>query len=316
MLLRLIVLDLALLAIVVLASRLALVVHEVGGHAIPAKALGAERVDVRLSTLGGGFVTPHFATEPGPAGKAVFCLGGIALNLLTGAAAWFAARRLKTRGLPYAALLFLGAGSIAGSIVYLANGFYFGSGDPVGFAPTTEDISHLQWAWILFLPPAAAVAWFSVRHFFDFLSGQVALDTTRRRLGWFAATAGLVGLCYGGLWLLTKDPRIEGSTSRWRLEREIAKETERRTVEQQTLPAPPPSAPPPPPIVVRAEEVAHRVPPPVGPIVLYATFLLAGLASIVRSRPEPAAAPICPGIAVGLAVLAAATAGLFWGFGG
>ena len=57
---RLLRLNLALLAIMILASRLALVLHEVGGHAAPAKMLGARRVEVRLSALGGGYVSPEW----------------------------------------------------------------------------------------------------------------------------------------------------------------------------------------------------------------------------------------------------------------
>src|SRR6185436_16637992 len=92
-------LDLALLALMILASRLALVLHEVGGHAVPAKVLGANHVEVRLSPLGGGYVSPTFPKPVSTTGTMIFDLGGIALNLITGAAAWFAARRLGSRGL-------------------------------------------------------------------------------------------------------------------------------------------------------------------------------------------------------------------------
>src|SRR5438093_10886204 len=119
-LLRYLHLELALLAIMILTSRLALVVHEIGGHAVPARLLGAIKIEVRLSPLGGGFVTPTFPKDRriSPAENAVFCLGGIALNLITGTAAWFAARRLKTRRYAYVALLFLGYGSVAGALTY------------------------------------------------------------------------------------------------------------------------------------------------------------------------------------------------------
>jgi len=311
-------LDLALLALMILASRVALVVHEVGGHAVPAKVLGAKKVEVRLSPLGGGFVSPTFPKPVSRAGTAIFDLGGIALNLITGAAAWFAARRLAWRGLGYVALLFLGVGSVAGAIVYLSSGFYYGSGDPVGFAPTTEDISPLQWAWLLFLPAAAAVGWFSPRHFLDFLAGHLPTDTARRRLLAVGATVGLVGLAYFALWLALRNPQIEGSTRTWRIEREIARETTARAQEQAAKPPPPPTAapaPPPAPIVVRPEEVADRVPPPIGPIVLYATFVTAGIGSIVRARPSAGAGCVRPGMAFGLAALAAAVVGLFRHFG-
>jgi hypothetical protein len=315
---KLLLVDLALLALMVLASRLALVIHEVGGHAVPAKVLGAKGVEVRLSPLGGGYVSPTFPKPVSTAGTVLFDLGGIALNLITGAAAWFWARRLASRGLGYVALLFLGVGSVAGAIVYLACGLYYGSGDPVGFAPKTEDISHLQWAWVLFLPAAAAVGWFAPPHFLDFLSTQLPTDTARRRLLVVAATVTLVAFAYFGLWFALRDPKIEGSTRAWRIEREITRETLARVKAETTKPPPPPAqapAPPPAPIVVRAEEVVDRIPSPLGPLVLYATFLGAGILSICRTRPTPGTATVPPALALGLAVLAAITVALFRCFG-
>jgi hypothetical protein len=313
---RILILDVALLALMILASRLALVIHEGGGHAVPATLLGARQVTMRLSPLGGGFVSADYppGRAPSTTGIALFDLGGIALNLLTGAAAWITARRLQSRGLTHVALLFLGVGSVAGAILYLTCGLYYGSGDPVGFNPATEDISHLQWMWVLFLPAAAATLWFGTRHYLEFLSGHATLDSHRRRIGWTLATVGVVGLCYGGLWLALRNPQIEGSTAKWRLDREIEKETERRIAAQPAPPPPAtlrPAAPPPPPVVVRPEEVAHRVPPPVGPIVLYATFAGAALAAAWRTRPSPGTASCSPGVAIGLAALAAIAVVMF-----
>src|SRR6185295_4768767 len=83
---RLLVLDLALLALMILASRLALVLHEGGGHAVPAKLLGARQVSMRLSALGGGFVSVDYPAgrAPSATGTVIFDLGGIAVNLVTG----------------------------------------------------------------------------------------------------------------------------------------------------------------------------------------------------------------------------------------
>ena len=308
---RLIVLDLALLAVMILASRLALVLHEVGGHALPARMLGAGKVEVRLSPLGGGFVRPHFSIDrvPPPAGWAIFSLGGIALNLLTGLGAWIWARRLRSRGLGYVALLFFSVGSVAGGLSYLACGFYYGSGDPVGFAPVTEDLRHVQWLWILFVPLTAAVTWIGSRHFMDYLSGRWMLDLPRRRVAGFLASVGVAALAYGGLWLALRDPLIEGSTRQWRLEQEVAKETLRR-IEAQPAPTPEPPLP-----EVRPEEVADRLPSPAGPIILYATAVLAGLIGAARAAPGPGNAPLSPPLAFGLALLAAVAVALFRIFG-
>lgn len=313
---RLVFIDLALLALMILASRLALVLHEVGGHAVPAKVLGAKKIEVRLSPLGGGYVSPTFPRPVSTAGTVIFDLGGIALNLITGAAAWFGARRLASRGLGYVALLFLGVGSVGGAIVYLACGLYYGSGDPVGFAPKTEDIGHLQWAWVLFLPAAAAVGWFAPRHYLE--SGWMSTETARRRLLAMGATVGGVALAYFGLWIALRDPKIEGSTRAWSIEREIARETTVRAQAQAAKPPPPPAqapTPPPAPIVVRAEEVVDRIPSPIGPLLLYATFLTAGVVSICRTRPAEGTATVPPALALGLAVLAAVTVALFRCFG-
>lgn len=314
---RWLILNVALLALMILAGRLALVIHEVGGHAIVARALGAREVRVRLSPLGGGFVSAVYPAgrPPSTAGVAIFDLGGIALNLITGAAAWIGARFWRGRSAGYLALLFFGVGSVAGAIVYLTCGLYYGSGDPVGLSPGTEDIAALQWMWVLFLPAAAGVAWLGTRHYLDFLSGHAPLDTGKRRLGWMLATVGLAGLSYGGLWLWLRNPQIEGSTAKWRLEQEIVRETARRTQAQAVRPPAPSKpaipAPPPPPVVVLPQEVAHRVPSPAGPIILYATSLASALVGTVMARPGAHDARLPAALASGLAALAALAVFLF-----
>ncbi len=304
---KLLLFDLALLALLVLMSRLALAVHEGGGHALPALAFGASEATLRLSPLGGGYVNWRFPPGEGvaPWQMAVVKLGGIAINLLTGAAAWWAARRMRSRGLGHLALLLFGAGSVGGAVLYLSNGLYYGSGDPTGFAPGTLDISPLQALWLLGPPAGAAVAWFAARHWSDVLSGLVPPPGPAGRLGWTLATLGAAGLAYGGLWLALNDPKIEGSTREWRVEREVAREVERRT-------AVAPAAPPP---LVRAQDVAHRIPSPAGPLILLASGLLAGAASLARPWRGATSTSLDPRAAGALAVAAAATVALLKVFG-
>jgi len=159
---RLALIDGALLALAILASRAALLLHEVVGHGLVAAALGARSVTLKLSLFGGGGVTPS-GFDPSPAGYALFSLGGIAVNLLTGGAAWIVARRLKRRGLLYVFLLMLGAGSVGQAFFYLANGFFYGEGDPTGFVGRHGDLGPYQWMWILFVLPFAATAGVAAR---------------------------------------------------------------------------------------------------------------------------------------------------------
>src|SRR5687767_1324211 len=107
--------DLALLAILILASRLALAAHEGGGHALPALAFGATDVELRMSALGGGYVK-YRLPSPRPDQIAVIKLGGIAVNLATGLAAWILARRMSSRGLAHLGALIFGVGSVGGAL--------------------------------------------------------------------------------------------------------------------------------------------------------------------------------------------------------
>ncbi|HEX7901881.1 MAG TPA: hypothetical protein VF950_29250 [Planctomycetota bacterium] len=299
---KLLLFDLALLAILILASRLALVAHEGGGHALPALACGASDVELKLSPLGGGYVKYRLAS-PSPAQIALIKLGGIAVNLATGLVAWILARRMSSRGLVHLGLLIFGVGSVGGALVYLSNGLYYGSGDPTGFAPRTLDIAALRPLWLLGPPAGAAVAWIAAGHWSDVLSTLVTPKGRAGRIGWTLVTLGVAGAAYGGLWLALRDAKIEGSTRQWRLEREVAKEVERRT----TSPAAP--------VVVKPEDVAHRLPSPAGPIAFYAAGLLAGAVSLARPWKSglPGAWP--PWGAAALGVVAAGTVALLRVFG-
>jgi len=276
--------DGALLALAILASRAALLLHEVVGHGLIAAGLGARSVTLKLSLFGGGGVTPS-GFDPSPAGYALFSLGGIGVNLLTGAAAWIVARRLKRRGLLYVFLLMLGAGSVGQALFYLANGFFYGEGDPTGFVGRRGDLAPYQWMWILFVLPFAATAGLAARGYLDFLAGHAPVETPRRRLGWTAATVGVATLAYLGLWAATWNAKVDVSLRRLRVNTEIAKETLRR-------PAPPPSpavpAPAPPPVVTE-EDVASKIPPPVAAVTMLAAGMIA--AGIVLWRAKPVAEP-------------------------
>ncbi len=301
---RLALLDGALLGLAILASRAALLLHEGVGHGLTAAALGAQRVTLRLSLFGGGFLVPS-GLKTGDGGYALFSLGGIAVNLLTGVTAWIVARRLKRRGLLYAFLLMFGAGSVGQALFYLANGFYYGEGDPQGFVGREGDLSRLQWMWILFVIPFAAVAGLAARGWLGFLAGHAPVDSTRRRFGWTAATVVVVTAAYFGLWRLTWDSRVDVTLRQQRVQTEIARETQRRPPPPPPSPATPPTPAPPPPPVTEADV---DVPPAVAAVTMFVAGLLGACLVLWRARPAPAeSAPLTPlGAAIPMVLAAAA----------
>lgn len=113
-------------AIGLATSRVGLVVHELGGHGGTAVAFGGEITDFRLFWFAGGWIQYHFDT-PTPTALLVISLGGIAVQLVIGAALWL----LLARGDSLARRLGRGAG---GALVihagwYFATGLWHGYGD-------------------------------------------------------------------------------------------------------------------------------------------------------------------------------------------
>jgi hypothetical protein len=302
---KLFLLDAALLGLAILASRAALLLHEVVGHGLTALALGANGFTLKLSLFGGGFVTPS-GLRTGDAGYAFFSLGGIAVNLLTGVGAWLVARTLKRRGLLYAFLLMFGAGSVGQAIFYLGNGFFYGEGDPQGFVGPQGDLARFEWMWVLFVLPFAGVAALAARGWLSFLSGHAPVDSPSRRLGWTALTVGVVTAAYLGCWFVTWDSTVDITMRQHRVQTEIAKEIQRRPP-----PPPPPSPPaqpvppPPPPPVVTEADVAPRIPPPVAAIAMLVSGLLSAAIVLWRAKPaqsEPVPlTPLAAAVPIGLA---------------
>lgn len=296
---RRLILDAALLGLTILATRAALIAHEAGGHALAAWLLGAKSIRIRLSPLGGGWVTAFFAgRNPEGLANLWFALSGIAINLLTGAAAWWGFRRMKGAGALRAFLLLFGAGSVAGGIWYLAAGFYFRTGDPAVLLGSEEAVDRLRWLWLLGLPAYGAVGFFAARDWSGWLRAHVEAPGWGRRILAAAGTLGAVIAAYGALWWATWNSGIDTTLRQQRVQAEIRREEARR----RPPPVPVPAAPPPPaasprpvpsPVPlppVTAADVADRVPSPAGPILL-ALAGVAGFAFGLRREPPPPEVP-------------------------
>jgi hypothetical protein len=285
---ELLLLDLALLSLMIVASRVDLLIHEVGGHGVLYKLFGGARaMSYKLSLFGGGFAFPDFGDgPPSEIGCRVAGLGGMALNLVTGVLAWVGARKLAApRGLLSVFLLLAAAGAIGATLNYLALGTYYGEGDPTHLFPDSWDGRAPCWLWLVFVLPIPLVAFLATRDFWTFLAGHVMLPTIGRRLVWSALTIGVIVPAYAGLWYATTRPDSEPSLAAERVDDEIVREAVARKRESSPTDA-----------VVRVtheeirrvspEDVKDRVPPPVARAVTIGAAFLGALIALVRCSPR------------------------------
>ncbi|HTR50642.1 MAG TPA: hypothetical protein VMJ10_08040 [Kofleriaceae bacterium] len=118
-----------LLACATLATtRFGLVVHEVVGHGGTAIALGGEITAIKLFWFAGGWVG-YRLDDAGLAAHLACRLGGIASELVTGAALWLALRRRT--GLGARVVRGIAAGLAVHATWYLAAGTWYGFGDGI-----------------------------------------------------------------------------------------------------------------------------------------------------------------------------------------
>src|ERR1700738_2191259 len=87
--------DVFLLAVAIIAGRLATVLHEVVGHGLVAAAFGANVRGFDLTLLGGGLAHYAFPSSVGAVGRASASAGGVVINVVTGILALAWARRAK-----------------------------------------------------------------------------------------------------------------------------------------------------------------------------------------------------------------------------
>lgn len=119
-------------SVALLTSRVMLLLHEFGGHAAPAALFGGRVTGWYLFLFAGGRVSYRLGPLD-PARRLVVSLGGIALELVIGAAAFALARRMRRHGADRATasfcLLAVGTVLVGHGAMYLARGVHYGFGD-------------------------------------------------------------------------------------------------------------------------------------------------------------------------------------------
>lgn len=115
-------------SIALLTSRVMLLAHEFVGHAAPAALFGGRVTGWYLFLFAGGRVSYRLG-HVGSAQRLVVSLGGIALELVLGAVAFFLARRLRDREAASFCQLCVGTVLVGHGAMYLARGVHYGFGD-------------------------------------------------------------------------------------------------------------------------------------------------------------------------------------------
>jgi len=176
-----------------LASRLAVILHEVLGHMAAAALLGAELELIEVRPVGGGVSIYSYPPGTSPVVVLTSTAAGLAANLATGLGALLLLRPLRRRALAALFLSIFAGRSVVGALSYLALGLYYGVGDPgqiraalVGGAGAPWDT---LWPWVL---PAALLPFGSYA-----VSRVYAAEQER----WLPAPRPITRLLWGGLTL-------------------------------------------------------------------------------------------------------------------
>ncbi|MBU2488409.1 MAG: hypothetical protein KKA60_03365 [Proteobacteria bacterium] len=278
------------LALLILATRLATALHELLGHAALALALGGRVEEVWVSLLGGGRVAVSGLEQAGAATALAFAFSGLAVNLVLGlTAAWLLFRGADEQNPGSGPVLFVSLFAMAGTcgaLAYLALGAWYDFGDPAAWSRSGTGGAWIVWAApILAMAPAA---WYTARTWARVQQSLFPRSGFRGRLGVAAATLGLACAAYGSLFLALNQNLAATQAPRAAYVREAARvEQEKRAALARELAAAHPEwsseevrrraaeAV----VQVRPDEVPTRF--PLVPVVV-ALLLAGGLAALAR----------------------------------
>jgi hypothetical protein len=230
---KIVPIDILLISLLVLSTRLATFFHEVLGHAWVALATGGEVHRIKVSLFGGGMVRADLGSDD-IAVAVLYCYSGILVNLITGAIPLFFAKKIERAnpvwGLFWAIFVMT---SLLGSLAYLVLGLYYEFGDPVNWVDVTPRWVALSW--IPFLLAAPVAAYIASRLY---LSVQQRLIPSRRFVGRLKvafATLGVSIVVYGGLFCVTDQRLASADAAAASYRREAAKviEKKKRELAQQ-----------------------------------------------------------------------------------
>ncbi len=193
--------NLFLLAVLILATRLATCIHEFVGHALTASAFGGHVNGIRVSLFGGGHVYYHLKMESGLFVRFVVAFGGILVNMLSGLLPLMFVRRLAPRPMWALFSMLFGMVSLLGAIAYSALGFYYDQGDPVAWTKGPSPFGG--WLWIPFIAVSPFISYFAAKSYVTLNERLFPARTFLSRFSIMVLTLGITGCVYAGLYGLT-----------------------------------------------------------------------------------------------------------------
>ncbi len=191
--------DVYLLALLILATRMAACLHEIVGHGLTTAIFGGRVNGIHISLFGGGWSYYQFDREIGSIARFVVAFGGILVNLLSGLLAlWFVRRSNPARNLFWA---LFAAISVLGATGYTVLGFYYQQGDPGEWLQNPSPLT--AWLWIPFLMLAPYASYLTLKPYVLACESRFPARTYRGRAITVLLTLGLAGCLYTGLYVVT-----------------------------------------------------------------------------------------------------------------
>ena len=193
--------DFYLLAILILAGRLATGLHEIVGHGLAAVIFGGRVNGVHISLFGGGWTSYQFDREIGVTARFLVSFAGIFVNFLSGLLARWMIRKPSSHPTRTLFLTFFAAVSVLGAIGYVALGFYYQQGDPVAWMSSPARAA--TWLWIPFIVLAPCASYLVLKPYAFVCERLFPACTYRRRVIMVLLTLGVTGCLYSGLYVVT-----------------------------------------------------------------------------------------------------------------
>lgn len=188
---------------IIVTSRIATFLHEVGGHALTAICYGESIDTISISLFGGGYVNVSLSNIESTSAHILFSLSGIIVNIVTGLIPLiFWKKIIKFKFLWSVNLIIFSIISLCGSLAYLIMGLYYEYGDPVHWTNTPP-----QWylnLWWFFMCLAPIVTFVLTKFYFSVQNMIFQTSNYRQKVIVTTVSLGLSTLIYSGLFMITQ----------------------------------------------------------------------------------------------------------------